>query len=602
MSSHYSLDELSDYLNNSIDNEKANLSNHINLCSECNKKLDSLKTEDASIRRVLSETPVYFNPAFIRKGRKPPISILWLSAAAIFIFVIALGIFQPKSDEIQIISGQATRENGKIYTQDKTAKVLLSDKTRVVMKENTVLQVSAPRKLELIKGEAIIDVAKKQETFSVETKFAKINVLGTRFSAILDSKKLTVKVDSGRVKVENNLGFEILEAGETVFCSEDTKPTKRDDQIDTLRSLIKQLGDNDPSVRDKAQEKIEGLVKITDQNNRKELANEIKKVIDETNDLEVKLRLEAIWKYVTRGKWTMLADAPIERRFLHCACVINNKLIIWGGCDGGFEYYNNGAIYDIKERKWVNLPDAPIGKRSALSGVATDNELIIWGGHSGGFEYYNNGAIYDIKERKWVNLPDAPIGERDRHSTSVIDNKLIIWGGNYGFLKYYNDGAIYDIKERKWVNLPDAPIRERDGHSTSVIDNKLIIWGGFSGTLLQIPYNDGAIYDVKEMKWKKLPDAPIGGRKGHSSNIIDNKLIIWGGDSGSGKYCNDGAIYDVKEMKWKKLPDAPIGGRKGHSSNVIDNKLIIWGGQSSGGNKSYNDGTIYELPLVWDIK
>ena len=75
--------------------------------------------------------------------------------------------------------------------------------------------------------------------------------------------------------------------------------------------------------------------------------------------------------------------------------------------------------------------------------------------------------------------------------------------------------------------------------------------------------------------------------------VVGEKVIIWGG---SGK--SDGAIYDLRKGSWHDLKDSPIVGRDKHIAVVIGKKLIIWGGY--GDVRTYNDGAIYELPVIWE--
>jgi N-acetylneuraminic acid mutarotase len=309
------------------------------------------------------------------------------------------------------------------------------------------------------------------------------------------------------------------------------------------------------------------------------------------------------------NRWKELPEPPIDDRSGFTVISSGTKVIIWGGFRGArgrYSFYPDGAIYDVEKDKWEEIECAEFeGLRMSYTCVLSGNKLIVWGGHDGGGGAYCDGAIYDLKEGEWEEMPETPLISRYGHISalhrpddSTGSAKLIIWGGHCTGA-VHADGAIYDIKNKKWNMMSPAPIEPRTDYAFTVFDTKIIIWGGL--TQDEVHLSDGAIYDMSTDSWEKIPKAPIDGR--YSANLIvpagTSKLIVWGGKEYHRHqiveaYFEDGAIYDLGSKKWEKMPENDIiGGRSGHTFIVSRTKLIIWGGKA--GHWYLDDGAIYDI-------
>jgi N-acetylneuraminic acid mutarotase len=94
-------------------------------------------------------------------------------------------------------------------------------------------------------------------------------------------------------------------------------------------------------------------------------------------------------------------------------------------------------------------------------------------------------------------------------------------------------------------------------------------------------------FDFKNKCWKEMKtESPPSHRFGHSMNLVDSKIYIFGGESNS-EYFNNIFEYDIEEDKWKEIKsenneNVPKG-RSKHSSFVKDNSLFIIGGHFGNG-------------------
>lgn len=304
-------------------------------------------------------------------------------------------------------------------------------------------------------------------------------------------------------------------------------------------------------------------------------------------------------------KWKELPKTELAGRIRHTSVLYNDKLIIWGGT-GLADCFSDGAMLDLKEMKWKELPKPKLAGRWGHTSIIYTDKLIIWGGGGGdvvGEGYLSDGAMLDLKEMKWKELPKPELEGRDFPNSVIYTDKLIVWGGK-AFADCFSDGAMLDLKEMKWQKLPEVNLEKRAGNTFILYDDKLIIWGGAPGISNAGEFfSDGAMLDLKEMKWKELPKTELKGRMGHTSIIYNDKLIVWGGTNMS-EYFSDGAMLDLKEMKWSELPETKLAGRWGHTSIVYNDKLIIWGG-TGGVNDTewhFSDGAMLDLKALTALK
>lgn len=109
----------------------------------------------------------------------------------------------------------------------------LDDGSVITANANSALEIvyyRTQRLVKLTRGEAIFEVTKDAERpFVVETKQAKVTVLGTRFAVNQLSKKVRISVDHGRVQVARADGMEkalILRDGEVAEIQQEAAPFK----------------------------------------------------------------------------------------------------------------------------------------------------------------------------------------------------------------------------------------------------------------------------------------------------------------------------------------------------------------------------------------
>jgi len=138
----------------------------------------------------------------------------------------------------------------------------------------------------------------------------------------------------------------------------------------------------------------------------------------------------------------------------------------------------------------------------------------------------------------------------------------------------------------------------RWGHSSEVLDNKLVVYGGTGYTTNPRHWESVYQLDLDNWDWTKLEPtnkAPPS-RDSHSCVIYQKKLYIFGGSGGSDSK-NDMLEYDLATNQWRTLESRgnTPSPREGHSACLFDDRyIIIYGGWN--GEETFNDCYLYDIP------
>ena len=238
-----------------------------------------------------------------------------------------------------------------------------------------------------------------------------------------------------------------------------------------------------------------------------------------------------------------------------------------------------------------------------------EETIILFGGVEEKFfksNLLNDLWIFSIlsnEKYKWYQ-PQIESGLKPKprfyHSASVFEsNKIIIFGGNSLSNKFLNDVWMLEYKKKRkdnysihyfqWVNLHEGTIprktkfeelketnedeenfvpMKRAEHSSTIIDSKLYVFGGNSGSKI---LNDLWFFDLETKRWKeiKIKKNLPSSRYGHCSCSIGNFLFILFGIGNNKKYENNFSMdniysFDTYDEEWNQIKD-------------IDDSLVLVG-------------------------
>ena len=161
---------------------------------------------------------------------------------------------------------------------------------------------------------------------------------------------------------------------------------------------------------------------------------------------------------------------------------------------------------------------------------------------------------------------------------------------------------VYDPATDTWAKARDIN-QARSCAAISVVNGEMYAMGGrgWSGTQTQPdPYLASVeVFNLKTNQWQEITEMPTP-RTSHTASIVDGKVYVIGGYvQEDKKYKNLGTIeiYDPATDCWTQAPDMLIG-RSGHTTEVIDGKIYIFGGDSDGAGGPLTSVEVYDPRAV----
>jgi len=309
---------------------------------------------------------------------------------------------------------------------------------------------------------------------------------------------------------------------------------------------------------------------------------------------------------LARNEWTTFKSRPVQRPVPAgaAAAVITGET---GIVVVGSKWRSGAWLFDFAESKWRQFPESVA---SALKGTGSDvgtfvgPRLILWGM----CQRSPHGSVLNVKTLEWTRLPDAPVASRNSCAHALIGDKFVVWGG-IGWLDPADttaagplqDGAVYDLKQNQWEKMPAPPVVFRGFHS---------VYGVWRDRLFVLaPEGKGkgaGLYDPAGRSWERMAAPPF--EVGHlpASAIVGDRLFLWSGskkvlrppNDPETEYVRDGAIYDFQKKEWTKVPDAPIAGRRRGLAKAVGSHVVVWGGwvgQGGPDDTCCRDGAVYDL-------
>jgi N-acetylneuraminic acid mutarotase len=300
------------------------------------------------------------------------------------------------------------------------------------------------------------------------------------------------------------------------------------------------------------------------------------------------------------GRATGARPSGLQVRFDPSVVAADNRVILWGGCCGGGRGSDApGAIYDPAADRWSPLGPGAAGNRYGHSAVWTGEEMIVWGGFQGGAhpeKLLADGAAYDPRSDTWRTIARSPLSPREAHAAVWTGAEMIVLGGSRPRplgARLFADGAAYDPKRDRWRRLAKLPAIFAPGTGDDDQAHLQAVWTGDAVAVWN--GGRGAFYTPATDDWETIPPPPvkIGAQfAGPSAVWTGKELVVWGGAGArEHTWVNEGAVYYPEANRWSALPTAPIDGRSGHAAIWAGGGMLVWGGY--GGQYYGKDGAIY---------
>ena len=191
---------------------------------------------------------------------------------------------------------------------------------------------------------------------------------------------------------------------------------------------------------------------------------------------------------------TMTTNNAPPRRMNHTAVWTGSRMIVWAGYGGealplDYTVLQDGAAYDPANDTWITVAsDGAPSARDGHTAVWTGSEMIVWGGGNYFYDYYNTGGIYNPTTDSWRETSTIGAPEERRYYRAIwTGTEMIVWGGEIEieiFLNFYkavnlHTGGSYDADTDNWqqTSTTGAPLG-KSHHVAVWTGTEMIVWNG----------------------------------------------------------------------------------------------------------------------------
>ena len=291
------------------------------------------------------------------------------------------------------------------------------------------------------------------------------------------------------------------------------------------------------------------------------------------------------WEKVASGNSANGCEPPLARTE-HAMCAVGTKLYLHGGQRFG-SYIDDMMVFDTETLNWnaISMQQLPPPTPSSTSSNTSARDIIPMSVHTiNTFAHGAAGTASDaIKDQHPSGISSTSISTSTYHTAdqSVSASQT---HGSSGLIKAPSAISVASNQSLPATSTPPSP---RSGHSLNAIGTKLYLFGGqwFESLHQRHLFNDLYCFDTDTQTWSEIlpsgPDAYVpAARQRHAAQVIDNKLVIFGGSGLTSELC-DTAIYDPETNTWHACEEAygyiPTN-RALTGSTVFGKKLILFGG------------------------
>ncbi|KAG7306015.1 hypothetical protein JYU34_008586 [Plutella xylostella] len=253
-------------------------------------------------------------------------------------------------------------------------------------------------------------------------------------------------------------------------------------------------------------------------------------------------------------RWSAVAYKDNEvkpfQRYGHTTVAYKNIVYMWGGRNNAVACVTLSS-FDVKTLEW-NIPDVtgmvPYAK-DGHSACVIKNKMYIFGG----FEYLSDQYsqevhCLDLDTMVWtlVSAKGTPPSHRDFHSAVALGERMYVFGGRGDLNSPYDSHEeLYcpqvhylDTVKEEWVALtPRGTWPEgRRSHSAWVRDGYMYIFGGFNGNSKN-HFNDLYRYSAKDNSWEYIEVKGLVPckRRRQACILYEDKVYLFGGTSPGGR-------------------------------------------------------------------
>ncbi|CAF1406085.1 unnamed protein product [Rotaria sp. Silwood1] len=238
-------------------------------------------------------------------------------------------------------------------------------------------------------------------------------------------------------------------------------------------------------------------------------------------------------------------------RYGHTIVIYKRKFYLWGGRNDHPVACNRLFCFDPRSRQWSIVSivgDFVPTPRDGHSACVINDRMYIFGGFEDHSQQFSNDLFYfDFNKSSWhyrhPKIGDVIPQQRDFHSATNLDGQMYVFGGRFDHIgpqqttqNIYDDRLYsFNPEYNSWSLITakgEIPCGRRS-HSAFVHDGKLYIFGGYNN-VIGSHFNDLYEFNPLTLEWHHIKPHGIANpvpRRRQCCLVINDRMYMFGGTS-----------------------------------------------------------------------
>ncbi len=271
------------------------------------------------------------------------------------------------------------------------------------------------------------------------------------------------------------------------------------------------------------------------------------------------------------GRWEKAAALPSFRHEA-AGAVLENDIYLIGGIALPSVWFPTDLVevYNAKTDTWRKAPSYPVSVHHTGAAML-GGKIYVVGGNGVRITVRSDVFAFDPEKNVWERKADLPVA-RGALAVAALDGKLYAVGGGINTVPT-NFLHIYNPETDSWSAGKPMPTAREHVSAVGAM-GKLFVLGGYAGTRFNNLTTHEA-YDPKTDSWETLAPLPYA-VSGFTAVALGESIYILGGEQGWA-VSSEVHEYKIKENKWIRRPDLPVG-RYALAAGVVNGKIHAIGG------------------------
>ncbi|ATB30169.1 Kelch repeat-containing protein [Melittangium boletus] len=280
------------------------------------------------------------------------------------------------------------------------------------------------------------------------------------------------------------------------------------------------------------------------------------------------------------GRWSSTGSMTSPRFYHATVLLASGKVLAVGGYDNNYNVLASAELYDPATGKWTRTGSMTSARALQTLSILRSGWVLATGGYNGA-DALSSAELYNPATGTWSTTGMMSFSHYQHTATVLPSGEVLVIGGSNDVGPIAN-AELYNPVSGGW-SVVGSMTSARYSHTTTLLaTGAMLVAGGSSDGVNTLSSVD--LQDSPAAAWRS------GGRMAstramHASSVLQNKVLVMGGMSGS-LTLSSTELYDVAKGTWSQSANMAQP-RYQHTASVLPSgKVLICGGLGAGGSMS----------------